>query len=216
MRGSRTEEKVLKNAKDTCATEALEIATYVAIEHLARAVGDETTATLAASIRGDEERMLERVMRAIPKLAEAVADVEVKGKQSDDATTGAAQAVTEAGSVAQRAASKVAEEDLAIARYDQLTAEEIIEKLRGLSQIELAKTEAYERQHDNRSTVLNRISSLRGDETWPGCDELTVAEVQAVLSEADEQRIKDVRTYERSRKNRTGVLNAAHSEPATR
>ena len=41
LRGSGGEEKVLKNAKDACATEALEIATYTAIERLARAVGDD-------------------------------------------------------------------------------------------------------------------------------------------------------------------------------
>ncbi len=38
LRGSGGEEKVLKNAKDACATEALEIATYTAIERLARSV----------------------------------------------------------------------------------------------------------------------------------------------------------------------------------
>ena len=41
LRGSGGEEKVLKNAKDACATEALEIATYTAIERLARAVDDD-------------------------------------------------------------------------------------------------------------------------------------------------------------------------------
>jgi ferritin-like metal-binding protein YciE len=35
LRGSGGEEKILKNAKDACATEALEIATYTAIEQLA-------------------------------------------------------------------------------------------------------------------------------------------------------------------------------------
>jgi hypothetical protein len=48
---------------DACASEALEIATYMAIERLARRVGDEETTTLAASIRGDEENMLERILR---------------------------------------------------------------------------------------------------------------------------------------------------------
>ena len=51
LRGSGGEEKVLKNAKDACATEALEIATYTALERLATKVGDEQTAQLAASIR---------------------------------------------------------------------------------------------------------------------------------------------------------------------
>src|SRR5690349_1168180 len=72
LRGSGGEEKVLKNAKDACATEALEIATYTAIERLAQQVGDEETAKLAASIRADEERMLARVLREIPKLTDAV------------------------------------------------------------------------------------------------------------------------------------------------
>src|SRR6185503_13534579 len=51
VRGGSGEEKVLKNAKDACATEALEIATYTALEHLARSIGDDVTAELAASIR---------------------------------------------------------------------------------------------------------------------------------------------------------------------
>jgi ferritin-like metal-binding protein YciE len=238
LRGSGGEEKVLKNAKDVCATEALEIATYAAIERLARAVGDEETADLAVSIRGDEERMLERVMREIPKLADAVVGAEVNGNPSYDITkTGAAEAVQEAGAATGSAARKATratkrtarqarkvpgvaqaegqvkgavagEGDLAIARYDSLTAEEIIGRLTTLSQIELAKTDAYERKNQNRTTVLSRITSLRGDEPWPGYDELTLAEVQAVLSEGDAERVNQVRAYERSHKNRMGVLNA--------
>jgi ferritin-like metal-binding protein YciE len=72
LRGTGGEEKVLKNAKDAYANEALEIATYTALERLAGKVGDEQTAQLARSIRGDEERMLERIMREIPKLTDAV------------------------------------------------------------------------------------------------------------------------------------------------
>ena len=72
LRGTGGEEKVLKNAKDAAATEALEIATYTAIERLARSVGDDETADLAKSILADEEKMLARVMREIPKLTDAV------------------------------------------------------------------------------------------------------------------------------------------------
>lgn len=72
LRGRGHDEKVLKNAKDACATEALEIATYIALEELARGLGDEETATLAADIRADEERMLEAIRRELPKLADAV------------------------------------------------------------------------------------------------------------------------------------------------
>src|SRR5918998_2917432 len=61
VRGSGGEEKVLKNAKDACATEALEIATYISLEHMARTLGDTQTAELAVSIRRDEEAALEAI-----------------------------------------------------------------------------------------------------------------------------------------------------------
>ena len=242
LRGSGGEEKVLKNAKDAAATEALEIATYTAIERLARAVGDDTTATLAASIRADEEKMLARVLREIPKLADAVVGAEVRGNGSYDVTkTGAADTTRAAGRKAKGAARKTStatkrnarqarkapgvaraegqvkgavasEGDLAIARYDTLTADEIISRLAELSQIELAKVDAYERNNQNRSTIRSRITSLRGDEPWVGYDELTASEVQAVLSEGDDERAKQVRIYERAHKNRGGVLTAAERE----
>ena len=242
LRGSGGEEKVLKNAKDACATEALEIATYTAIERMARAVGDDETATMAASILADEEKMLQRILGEIPKLTEAVVRADVKGDPSYDVTTtGAADAVREAGAASKDAARKTtaagkrsarqarkvpgvartegqvkgavaSEGDLAIARYDALTADEIVGRLTGLSQIDLAKIDSYERKHQNRTTVLSRISSLRGDEPWAGYDELTAAEVQAVLSEGDDERAEQVRAYERAHKNRAGVLKAADRE----
>jgi ferritin-like metal-binding protein YciE len=244
LRGSGGEEKVLKNAKDAYASEALEIATYTAIERLASAVGDDETATLAVSIRADEEKMLERVLREIPKLTDAVVRADVKGTPSFDVTkTGAADAVRDAGKAAgetaratgtrakrtARRARKVpgvaraegelkgavaSEGDLAIARYDKLTADEIIGRLADLSQIDLAKIDAYERKNEDRSTILSRIDTLRGNEPWAGYDELTAAEVQAVLSEGDDERAQQVRAYERSHKNRAGVLQAADRELA--
>src|SRR6201991_441382 len=164
LRGSGGEEKVLKNAKDAAATEALEIATYTAIERLARVVGDDETAELAASIRADEEKMLARVLREIPKLTEAVVRADVKGEPSYDvASTGAAEATKEtvkkAATATKRAARQArkvpgvaqvegqvkgavaSESDLAIARYDTLTAEEITDRLPSLSQIDLAKVD---------------------------------------------------------------------------
>jgi ferritin-like metal-binding protein YciE len=242
LRGSGGDEKVLKNAKDACATEALEIATYTAIEKFARAVGDNETATLAASILDDEEKMLQRILREIPKLTDAVVRAEVNGDSSYDiATTGAADVTREARDTTKtagrattaatkrtaRKARKVpgvaqaegqvkgavaSEDDLAIARYDSLTAEEVIDKLPGLSQIDLAKIDSYERKNQNRSTILTRVTSLRGDEPWAGYDELTAPEVQAVLADGDEERVKSVRAYERAHKNRAGVLKAAEGE----
>ncbi len=97
VRGKGGEEKVLKNAKDACATEALEIATYTAIEQLANSVGDNATQALANSIRADEQRMLDRILTEIPKLTEAVVRAEIRGNPSYDlGKTGAADAVRSA------------------------------------------------------------------------------------------------------------------------
>ena len=242
LRGSGGEEKVLKNAKDACATEALEIATYTALERLAKAVGDDQTAKLAASILADEEKMLaarpardpeadrrrrrrrgqgrpvlrhrqDRRRRDRPRGRRG----DQEGRAQDDARPSAtARQARKVPGVAQAEGqvkgAVASESDLAIARYDSLTADEITGRLTELSQIDLAKVDSYERRHQNRTTVLSRISTLRGDEPWAGYDELTVAEVQAVLSEGDDDRAKQVRAYERAHKNRAGVLKAAERE----
>jgi ferritin-like metal-binding protein YciE len=242
LRGSGGEEKVLKNAKDACATEALEIATYTALERLADDVGDTETAKLAASIRADEEKMLQRVLRELPQLTDAVVRADLQGKGSYDVTTTGAADTARAGGRATKqtartatAASKrtarqarkvpgvaqaegqikgaaASEHDLPIARYDTLTAGEIVKRLPELSQSDLAKVDAYERRGQNRSTILGRISTLRTSEPWPGYDELTAAEIQAVLAEGDDDRAARVRAYERDHKNRAGVLQAADRE----
>lgn len=242
MRGSGGEEKVLKNAKDSCAGEALEIATYTSLARLARAAGDDKTERLAKSVLADEQRMLDRLLKEIPRLTDAVARAEFDGNGSYDvAETGAADAVRAAGGGAKRTARKgsagarrsarqarkvpgvaraegtvkgavASESDLAISAYDSLGADDILEKLPELSQVELARIAAYEAKNQNRSTITSRIESLQGDEPWPGYDELGVDEVRAVLSEGDEGRIKDVRTYERRHKDRAGVMQATERE----
>src|SRR5215210_9109683 len=62
-------EKLLRNARDEVTTEALEIAIYDALEALARAVGDDATARLAARHRAQEERMLAELRVHVPHLA---------------------------------------------------------------------------------------------------------------------------------------------------
>jgi ferritin-like metal-binding protein YciE len=242
IRGSGGEEKVLKNAKDACASEALEIATYTSLARLASAAGDEETERLATSVLRDEQRMLDRVLDEIPRLTDAVARSEFEGDSSYDVTeTGAADALREVGGTAKRSARKggarakqsarqarrvpgvtraegtargavASESDLAIPNYDSLSADDILEKLSELSQVDLAKLKAYERKNQSRSTVISRIDSLQGDEPWPGYDELSVDEVRAVLSEGDEQRIRDARAYERKHKARTGVIQATERQ----
>ena len=186
--------------------------------------------------------MLDRLLREIPRLTDAVARAEFDGQGSYDVTeTGAADAVREVGKTAKRTARRstgqakrtarqarkvpgvaraegtvkgavASESDLAIPNYDSLSANEVQDKLTELSQVDLAKVNAYERKNQNRSTVTGRIDSLQAAEPWPGYDELGVDEVRAVLSEGDESRIKAARSYERKHKNRAGVLQATERE----
>ena len=244
LRGSGGEEKILKNAKDSCAAEALEIATYIAIERLARAVDDDRTADLAASICEDEERMLERLRTELPKLAEAVVRAEIHGDPTYDlGTIGAVDAVKATAKTvketarnvgdgarkASRQARKIpgvaqaegeikgvlaSEDDLPVTNYDELTAEEINAKLPSLSQIDIAKIDGYERRTQNRTTITSKIDSLRGDEPWPGYDELNVSEITALLREGDEDTVEQVRTYEAAHKNRSSVLKATERKLA--
>jgi ferritin-like metal-binding protein YciE len=236
LRGNGGAEKVLKNAKDASATEALEIATYTAIERLAQSLGDDSTARLAVSIRGDEERMLGRILDEIPSLVDAVL-----GDSYDVTETGAADAVRttrrKGTAAAKRGAGKAkrtarkapgaatvegtargavaSEQDLPIPRYSQLTADEIVAKLRDLSQVDLVKVETFERLHDDRSTVTERIDALRGREPWPGYDALTVDEITTALGKADGNRTRAARDYERTHKNRAGVLEVTDRELST-
>jgi ferritin-like metal-binding protein YciE len=234
LRGASGEEKVLQNAKDACAAEALEIATYTSLQHLAEAVGDDTTAELAASIRADEQRMFDLVVAELPKLARAVVRSEVDGRPSYDvAKTGAADAVRETATKAKRVARSATAgakrparqsrkappaaqtaattrrpvaAELPIARYDELTVDEIGGKLAGLSQTELAKVGAYEREHDNRSTVLTKVTALQGDEPWSGYDELTVDDIGGKLAELSQVELARLEEYERKHGNRATVL----------
>ncbi|MFL5859269.1 MAG: DUF892 family protein [Solirubrobacteraceae bacterium] len=239
LRGSSAEEKVLKNAKDAYTTEALEIATYAAIERLAHKVGDDQTAELAASIRGDEERMLERIMREIPNLTDAVVATEL-GEQPSPETSAAAAAETARKAVRygttatretaappvppaprlrkaqadaqieeQRGDVVASEALLPLEGYRSRSVEQIVPELTQLSQGDLEKIESYERQNENRSPILNRIRALRGEQPWPNYDELTVAEIEAVLNDGDYERARAILDYERLHKNRPSVVQSA-------
>jgi ferritin-like metal-binding protein YciE len=77
LRGTGDEEKQLKNAKTEYASEAEEIATYLAIQTLAVTLGDKDTETLARRICREEERMRAYLEKAIPRLTKAVAQAEI-------------------------------------------------------------------------------------------------------------------------------------------
>jgi len=177
LRGTGGEEKLLKNAKDEAACEALEIASYDALEAVAEAVGDSRTAVLAREHRAQEESFLGDLRRIIPGLATDVIDAEVEGHSHyDPMTTGAADTVRSVSEKAKQTTRKVRgqadgdgrlrgaksdSDQITIADYDALSVEQILPKLKPLAPDELAAVDGYERAGRGRKRVLDRITALR-------------------------------------------------------
>jgi ferritin-like metal-binding protein YciE len=77
VRGTSEQERMLRNARTEYQDEAEEIATYRAIEALAKAVGDKETAKLAREIGREEKRMADFLATLIGDLALDVAHDEI-------------------------------------------------------------------------------------------------------------------------------------------
>lgn len=139
LRGSAGPDRVLKNARDSCAAEAVEIATYTALDRLARDADDRRTAKLAAWIRVDEEAMLRKILAEIPALTDAVArgSFEIVPPRELTRHSGIEAGLSEPW-----------------AGYDGLTAVEVIAALDGAAATVLKRTRGYERAGKRRSTVI--------------------------------------------------------------
>src|SRR4051812_37572202 len=77
LRGTGEAEKLLKNAKTELWNEYEEIGNYIAIEELAKAVGDKETEKLARDHRKQEERMAAFLTKQLPQLTKAVVTDEI-------------------------------------------------------------------------------------------------------------------------------------------
>jgi ferritin-like metal-binding protein YciE len=86
VRTTSQQERMLKNARDECATEAIEIALYDALEAAANAAGDTKTAKLAVDHRKQEEKMLSDLRKEIGKLAVATFEDKTATKAKSTAT----------------------------------------------------------------------------------------------------------------------------------
>ncbi|MCK9250886.1 MAG: ferritin-like domain-containing protein [Solirubrobacteraceae bacterium] len=212
LRGTGGEEQLLKNAKDAVATEALEIATYTAIEALAREVDDERTASLAASIRADEERMLDRLLREIPTLTKAVVRADVRGRPSfDPTTTGAADAVRTVRDILDDAARTVRDRTTAVVgdardAVDDATRDGAAAVRNGAG----AARDAVERV-PGAQVVTGAAGGLTADASdlpIARYDELNVDDIADRLDDLSPQDLATIDIYERRHKGRTGVLQA--------
>jgi ferritin-like metal-binding protein YciE len=206
VRGAGSEERVLRNARDSCAAEALEIAAYTALERLAKDADDRRTAKLAAWIRADEEAMLKKILAEIPALTDAVAraSFEIVPPKALTRTTGDAAARQPAGrhAVANGRASTNGAAGRSAAGSP--AAARAVNEATG----ELRTATAAARRN------AGSANAPKAREPWVGYDRLTAVAIIAALDGASEATVRRTRGYERTRKNRATVIQATERELA--
>jgi hypothetical protein len=99
--------------------------------------------------------------------------------------------------------------ELPIPGYDELDDRQVSARLHELSQVELAAVETYERSHENRPEVLDKLRYMRTREPLPGYDALSPEQIATALAGADAETVKAVRDYERKFGHRKRVLDEA-------
>jgi len=97
-------------------------------------------------------------------------------------------------------------DQLPIPGYDRLDAREVGVRLSELSQVELGAVEAYERSHQERPEILDKLRYMRTTEPLPGYDDLGPEQIADALANADSETIKNVRDYERKFQRRPEVM----------
>lgn len=107
------------------------------------------------------------------------------------------------------ATSSPDEHQLPISGYDALKDKQIADQLSQLSQEELATVETYERAHEGRPVVLDKLRYMRGSEPLRGYDALASEQIAEQLAGADAETVKAVRDYERKFRHRQSVLDEA-------
>jgi hypothetical protein len=98
---------------------------------------------------------------------------------------------------------------VAIDGYDRLDLHRLVPQLRLRSQAELASIDAYERAHQDRKPVLDKLRYLRNDEPFDGYDGMSADEVVAALRGADLRTLDATRDYEMKLQRRPEVLEPA-------
>jgi ferritin-like metal-binding protein YciE len=191
-------DRVLRNVRAESASEALEVATYTAIERLAEAAGDDETARMAAEIRADEVGMLEYLGEAVVELSDRLAArAEVGGRRPEEETSevtgqtsevrnGAAPAPAPPAPEVRPPAPEPAPEPPHVSEEPELVAEfgEPGAEDEAGAEVEIA-------------------------EPWEDYDRMNAAEIEQRLADASRELVAVVRLYEAAGKNRSTVVRAA-------
>lgn len=182
-------DRVLRNIRVEAASEALEVATYTAIERLASAEGDEQTAELAAQIREDEERMLAYLRKAAGSVAAEMADPRISHFVSREPSTPS------------NGDEPPPKYEIRDTKYE--TPEPAVDPIHVSEEPELVMESAEPGAEDEPGPEIHV------EEPWEGYDRMKAAEIEARLRDASDELAAVVRLYELSHKRRQTVITAA-------
>ena len=153
---------------------------------------------------GDVEKVLKTRTRGIRRQAnETASDVRKTARKTTKRASTAASNI--APKLPRVAAPKKASE-LPIQGYNSLTASEIVTRLRGLTQTELAKVYKFEKANEDRATILEAIDSKLIALPITTYDSLTVDEINGRLERLSTDDLKTIRRYENDTKARVSIL----------
>ncbi|MET7764193.1 hypothetical protein ABZS71_20015 [Streptomyces sp. NPDC005393] len=185
-----TERQLLANAKDEYAAAARALAACRAGETIATLVGDQEAAALLASLRRQDERLLQAMEQTIDEqartLAAARADTSRQGQPADGFTGATVRVVRTA-----------------------------IDRLREAAQTGGEQTRrtavGAAREMPNATRMAEQVQgAVTRDEDLPICEygRLTVTDITQQLRALSQSDLTVIEGYERAHANRSGVLNA--------
>lgn len=96
--------------------------------------------------------------------------------------------------------------ELPIPGYNSLTASDVVSRLTGLTQTDLARVYKYEQANEGRSTILEAIDSRLIVLPIPTYDALTVDEISSRIERLQKADLRALRRYEADTKARSTLL----------
>jgi hypothetical protein len=118
--------------------------------------------------------------------------------------------------IAEPMAASEAISDLPLLDYDARSPAYIVASLRGFSQRELQAVDLHESENGNRAEIRDRIAELSGSEPWIGYDGQETSVIMRFVRKAGTAQAREVHAYERTHRDRGGIVAAAEKRLASR
>jgi hypothetical protein len=115
------------------------------------------------AIENEAPKQIAQLQKQVQKVTEQFTARSAPAKPSGNGPTTSTMPVTQTSApVATAPAHGPGAAELAITDYDSLSASQVVPRLEGLSDAELAAVREYEAAHRGRKTILSKIAQLQG------------------------------------------------------